>query len=151
MEKLLLVVAFTAINIMDAVGYSYRHKQLTCRDGLTKTYSLISHAAQAAVLFMMLLLIPFATTFDAWKTFTTWETAREIWFVIYAMACTRFLVYDITYNLIQGTHYLYDSDSSITGKIKMMLSGLNILSPTTIFIFRIFIFIIPFAEAINSI
>lgn len=148
MEKLLLLFAFTFINVFDALGYSFRHKMFSGENN--KIFSFISHTSQAMVLFLFILLIPFATTFTEWAKFTEMDTIREIWFMLYGFACVRLLTYNITYNLVQGKPMLYESESSVTGKITIFFYNINWLSPKVLFIFKIFAFIAPFCEAINS-
>ena len=143
-----MTMAFVAINVFDAAGYSFRHKSFQSSGKPQKVASKLSHFFQCMTLFTFLLAVPFATTFDSWQRFTLWETARECWFVFYAFACIRFGFYDMVYNTIQGNLPFYNSPSSITGKVLLWLeSKAGLMS---VVVLKAFITLIPFGEAINS-
>jgi len=148
MEKLIITLAFIAVNTFDAAGYSCRHKSFQSSGKHKNLACKLSHVFQCMTLFTFLLVIPYATTFDSWQRFTLWETTRECWFVFYSFACVRFGVYDLIYNTIQGNDPFYSSDSSVTGKVLLWVESKAGLF--TVLALKVFVMFIPFAEAINS-
>jgi hypothetical protein len=154
METFYYLFMVIMVTVLDALGYAYRVKNYTYYSKTTrdkrKWNNSISHGAQSWVK-ALIFLLPLATGIINVDTVAGHNgligELEKLWFCIYSAVCIHLLLYNIIYNIVTEVHIFYESDSSITGRIMLWLY--EKVGPTTVFIFKCFIFIIPFAKAWN--